>query len=293
LSGEREAASAIVELADWVIAMDDGARTLFGFIDDGPTGLASKTRDMDFHKPGRGAGNSINALLDAYAVSRQRRYLEYAERLIERVIHPHDEIAALGLDQPETRWSYVVFLQVLGKYLDQKLEWGETDYLFWYTRAALLAYAAWMREHEQPYRDVLHAVELPTETWPAQDIRKSHVFHLAARYAPAPDRAAFSEKAAFYFGRCLDDLLSFPTAHLTRPQVILCVYGVVHGYYQRDPHIAALPPMPEHDFGVPVPFAPQGARLRTALRRKVSATVGELKRLMRDRVRGVFASFRR
>ena len=293
LTGDREAADAVVKLADWVIAMDDGARTLFGFIDDGPTGLASKTRDMDFHKPGRGAGNSINALLDAYAVTRQRRYLQYAERLIERVIHPHDDVAALGLDQPETRWSYVVFLQVLGKYLDQKLEWGETDYLFWYTRAALLTYARWMREHELPARDQMHKVELPTETWPAQDIRKCHVFHLAARYAPPPARAAFSEKAALFFDRCLADLLSYPTAHLTRPQVILCVYGVVHGYYQHDPHVAALPPEPDFDFGAPVSFEPQGARLRTALRRKVSATVGELRRLMRDRLRGTFSRFTR
>jgi hypothetical protein len=292
LTGDREAAGAIVALADWVIAMDDGARTLFGFIDDGPTGLASKSRDADFHKPGRGAGNSINALLDAYAVSRQRRYLKFAEQLIERVIHPHDDVAALGLDQPETRWSYVVFLQVLGKYLDRKLEWGETDYLFWYARAGLLTYARWMLAHEQPYRDVLHKVELPTETWPAHDIRKGHVFHLAARFAPAQERDQFSARAAFYFERCLTDLLTFPTAYVTRPQVILSVYGVVHGYYRNDPHYASLPPVPDHDFGAPVPFEPQGARLKSALRRKVSATKSEFGRLVRDRMRGMLARFR-
>ena len=287
LTGDPGAASAILELADWVMAMDDGSRTLLGFIDDGPTGLASKSRDMDFHKPGRGAGNSINALLDAYAVSRQRRYLQFAEMLVQRVIHPNDDVASLGLDQPETRWSYVVFLQVLGKYLDQKLEWGEVDYAFWYARAGLLTYARWMLTHEQPYRDVLHKVELPTETWPAHDIRKCHVFHLAARHAPESERTRFSEKAAFYFERCLADLLSFPTAYVTRPQVILCVYGVVHGYYQRDPRHTQLPPQPNYDFGQPVPFETQGARLRSSLRRKVSVTAGELMRLVRDRVRGL------
>ena len=61
LSGDPEAASSIVEVANWVMAMDDGARTLLGAFVDAPTGLASKTRDNDFHKPGRGAGNSINA----------------------------------------------------------------------------------------------------------------------------------------------------------------------------------------------------------------------------------------
>jgi hypothetical protein len=287
LTGDPEAASAILELADWVMAMDDGSRTLLGFIDDGPTGLASKSRDMDFHKPGRGAGNSINALLDAYAISRQRRYLQFAEALMQRVVHPHDDVASLGLDQPETRWSYVVFLQILGKYLDQKLEWGEVDYPFWYARAGLLNYARWMLTNEQPYRDVLHKVELPTETWPAHDIRKCHVFHLAARHAPEPERAAFSDKAAFFFERCLADLLSFPTAYVTRPQVILCVYGVVHGYFQRNAHYAQTPPQPHYDFGMPVSFETQGARLSRTLRRKVSMTLRELLRLVRDRARAM------
>ena len=177
----------------------------------------------------------------------------WPKRSIDACIHPHDDIAALELDEPETRWSYLVFLQVLGKYLDRKLEWGETDYLFWYARDGLLAYARWMAAHEVPYKDVLHKVELPTETWPAHDIRKCHVFHLAARYAPAAGARALHRKGAFFFERCLADLLSFPTAHLTRPQVILCVYGGVHGYYQHDPHCAQLPPEPDHDFGVPVP----------------------------------------
>ena len=185
-----------------------------------------------------------------------------------------------------------MFLQVLGKYLDRKLEWGETDYLFWYARAGLLGYARWMLVHEQPYRDVLHKVELPTETWPAHDIRKSHVFHLAARFAPAPERAQFSAKATFYFERCLADLLSFPTAYVTRPQVILATYGVVHGYYRNDPHAAPLPPEPDYDFGVPVAFEVQGARLKSVLRRKVSATRREFGRLVRDRLRGLMARFR-
>ncbi len=81
--------------------------------------------------------------------------------------------------------------------------------------------------------------------------------------------------------------MSFPTAHLTRPQVILCVYGGVHGYYLNDPHVAALPPEPDHDFGAPVAFEPQRARLKSALRRKVSVTLREIKRLVQDRLRGM------
>ena len=165
---------------------------MFGLVDDGSDRPRQQdAASPDFHKPGRGAGNSINALLDAYAITRQRRYLRSSPRqLIQRVIHPHDDVAALGLDQPETRWSYVVFLQVLGKYLDRKLEWGETDYLFWYARARAARLCALDGCARTAYKDVLHKVELPTETWPAHDVRKCHVFHLAARYAPPAERAA-------------------------------------------------------------------------------------------------------
>lgn len=283
LTGDPEAASAVRELADWVVAMDDGSRNLFGLIDDGPTGTASKSRDQDFHKPGRGAGNSINALLDAYAVTGERRYLHKAEELIQRVIHPADELSGLGLDQPETRWSYIVFLQVLGRYLDRKLELGEGDYLFWYARASLLHYSRWMMQHERPYKDVLHKVELPTETWPAHDIRKCHVFHIAARFARDEERAEFSRQAAYYFERCIADLLSFPTAYVTRPQVILCVYGGIHGYFLRHPDAAELPAERAYDFGDPIPFTTQRARLGGTLRRKLLAVRSDVGRLIAER----------
>ncbi|MEZ5591625.1 MAG: hypothetical protein R3F53_13290 [Gammaproteobacteria bacterium] len=130
LTGDPEAASAVIELANWVISMDEGSHTLLGIIDSGPTGDASKTTSADYHKAGRGAGNSINALLDAYALSNDRHYFDKAEALIQRCIHPTDDIDALKLDEPEYRWSYLVFLQVLGKYLNTKLELGEIDYYF-------------------------------------------------------------------------------------------------------------------------------------------------------------------
>ena len=115
---------AVLELANWVIAMDDGSRNLFGLIDSGPTGLASQTVSGDYHGPGRGAGNSINALLDAYQLCSDRRFVLKAEELIQRCIHPADDIQALQLDEPEYRWSYLVFLQVLGKYLEHEARVG-------------------------------------------------------------------------------------------------------------------------------------------------------------------------
>ncbi|MEZ5591626.1 MAG: hypothetical protein R3F53_13295 [Gammaproteobacteria bacterium] len=108
-----------------------------------------------------------------------------------------------------------------------------------------------------PYKDVLHKVDIPTETWPAQDIRKCHVLHLAAQYAPSDNKADFSAKARYFFDRCLQDLLSFETAYLTRPLVILCVYGYVHGYFQKPSQNELNFQTHAYDFGIPEQFIPQ------------------------------------
>ncbi len=269
LTGDPLAREAVLELASWVLDMDDGSKTLFAVFDDGPTGLASQTAGTGYHKPGRGAGNSINALLDAFQLTQATHYLHKAEELIERCIHPKDDINALRLDEPEHRWSYLVFLQVLGKYLDLKVEHGALDAMYHYARESLLHYAAWMLENEKPYSELLHKVELPTETWPAQDVRKSHVFYLAAKHAPPEVGASFKEKAEFYFHRCLKDLLEFETAYLTRPMVLLAVYGPVHAFFQQESEETL--PHTRHalDFGSPRGFVPQKTRFRQTLTRNL------------------------
>lgn len=287
-TGDADALEAVLGLADWVIAMDDGARTLLGVVDPGPTGLASRTLDPDYHGPGRGAGNSIATLLDAYAATGRRGYLDKAEELVRRCVHPRDDIAARRLDDPENRWSYLVFLQVLGgRYLPLKQELGEIDYGFHHARASLLHYADWMLEHELPYADVLHKVELPTETWPAHDLRKSHVMHLAARYDDRGRADAFRARAAFFHARSLQDLARFPTRHLTRPLVILAAYAHLHRHFER------LAPFPQaelarwrhaHDFGEPVPFLGQRDRLKATLRARLEVVSRELRRMVRDRL---------
>ena len=284
LTGDSEAAGAVRELADWVIGMDDGSRSALGLIDPGPTGLASKTVDDSYHKAGRGAGNSINALLDAYQLTGERPYLEKAEELIRRCIHPADDVDELGLLEPEFRWSYLVFLQVLGKYLHLKLAWHESDYMLHYARASLLHYARWIAVHEVPYKDVLHKVELPTETWPAQDMRKCHVLHLAAEFAPPAERPGLRAKAAFFFERSLNDVLSFDTAYLTRPLVILCVYGHVHGYYEAHHDEDRVGAALSYSFGSPVAFEPQKRRWRSALPKRIRRLVAKVRRAGLERL---------
>ena len=281
LTGDPEAAEAVLELANWVIAMDDGSLNLLGLIDSGPTGLASKTVSADYHGPGRGAGNSINALMDAYRLCNDRKYMVKAEELIQRCIHPTDNIQALRLGEPEYRWSYLVFLQILGKYLELKLELGERDYCYHYARASLLHYAGWMLDNEVPYKDILHKVEIPTETWPAQDIRKCHVLYLASRYADPSARDKLKRLAAYFFERCIRDLLSFDTAYLTRPLVILCVYGFVHSFFQKQGDPPVLDAAHGYEFGQPRIFHPQRNRLKTELGRKLRVASAEIRRILR------------
>ena len=293
LTGDLEARNAVLTLAEWVIAMDDGARTLHALVEASPTGYASKTVSESFHKVGRGAGNSINALLDAYLLSRDQRYMTKAQELIERCIHPSDDIDALELTEPENRWSYLVFLQVLAKFLGCKTALGETDYAFHYARDSLMHYARWMLEHEAPYKDVLHKVLLPTETWPAHDVRKCHILHVAATYARPDERERFHARAAYFFKRCVDDVSSFQTALLTRPLVILCVYGYVHAYFQAHPdEVASASGSHGYVFGAPAVFVPQKMRVRRALREKFRVAGVEARRLMADALSSVTRSIR-
>jgi len=236
--------------------------------------MCSATAHWNYHGPGRGAGNSINALLDAYLLTSAEPYLYKAEALIRRCIHPADDIRAHGLDDVEYRWSYTVFLQVLSKYLDLKADKGDIDYMYSYARASLLHYATWVLEHEVPYTRVFDRVKIPTETWPAQDIRKSCVLHLAAKYATDPERrSAFRQQAEFFFQTCIQDLQTFPTRTLTRPIVLLLTNAYIHTYFQQ--HLDETGPSPTQpdDFGRPQKFIPQFDELywvRTQLRQALT-----------------------
>ena len=266
LTGDPRPRAAVLQLADWVLRMDDGSESLLAAIDPGPTGLASYTRTFDYHGPGRGAGNSVNALLDAHWLVGAPHYLAKAEALIARCIHPRDDPAALGLDDAETRWSYTVFLQALGKYLDRKCELGENDAAFAFARASLTRYAEWMLAHETPFTTRFDRVEYPTETWPAQDIRKSCVFDYAAQYGPAELREPACAAAERFFAESLRGVLAFETRACTRPLAILLANGVQRASVRVAPERPVPPYHSERDFGAPSGFRPQKARLRARLR---------------------------
>lgn len=257
LTGDMEARKAVLELANWVINLDSSAKNTLARFDRRPTGMCSSTANRSYHGPGRGCGNSISTLIDAYLLTREEKYLAKAEQLIQRCIHPKDNVEKRNLSDIERRWSYTVFLQVLGKYLDVKAEEEKIDYMYSYARESLLHYAHWMLENEIPYKQVLDKVEIPTETWPAQDIRKSNVFDYAAKHATGRLHELFLQKSEFFFNACVADLLSFRTWALTRPVVLLMTNAFMHNYFRVHPDETAPQPGHSYDFGQPKKFTPQ------------------------------------
>ena len=248
--------------------MDDGGKTLFSWLTRGPTGLATASGSLRYHGPGRAGGNSINALLVAFELTGRRRFLGKAEELIRRCMHPADDLAALDLLDAERRWSYTVFLEAVGRYLFVKVSLGELDATYDYARRSLLHYARWMRVHERPYLDKPEMLEFPTETWSAQDIRKSDVLALAALCERGPERAAFLEASRRFFEDVMTRLPSLPTHSYTRPTVLMLGRGYACAWVRAHDQVV-LEAAPGHgDDGSGSRFEPQriiAVRRATAL----------------------------
>ena len=174
-------------------------------------------------------------------------------------MHPADNIAANQLDVPEERWFYTMFLQALGRYLEYKRELGQNDEAVAYARACLLHYATWMAVNEHPYLSKPEKLVYPTETWPAQDVRKSDIFFFAALQANADDRDRFLERARFFYRSAIVSVGQMPTRTLARPVVILSTSGFMSSWYAERAHPPAPAPV-AHDFGAPVRFIPQRRR---------------------------------
>jgi hypothetical protein len=226
LTGNELAREAVISLAEWVLNMDDGRGHVLGLLDESPTGFASQTAERSYHGPGRGAGNSINTLLDGWLATGSRKYLDKAEELVRRTIHPGDDIEALNLSKAEVRWSYTVFLQSLIRFLAMLDDGDRSRALAVYIRACLLHYARWMANHESFYLDRPEQLEYPTETWAAQELRKANVLTAAAHLTEREEAELFRVRADWFSERAWTTLLGFSTWHYTRPLVLAIQMGL-------------------------------------------------------------------
>ncbi|MGF1580088.1 MAG: hypothetical protein ACFCD0_12065 [Gemmataceae bacterium] len=261
MTGDTNARNAVVQLADWIIQMDDGRTTIFGIVDEGPTGLASMTVTPDYQGPGRGGANATNALLDGWLATGNRGYLDKAEELIQRCIHPNDDIATRNLEHVETRWSYTMYLSMLARYLDLKAEAGELDFCYAYARESVLHYARWMLENERPYFDHPEDLEYPTETWAGQELRKGNVLRLAALHADEPLRSRLIQRGTEFADRAWSDLMRFQTKHSARAAAIFMVEGVMDVRLQGASSESRPGVNRDYEFGQPQSFTPQKQRV--------------------------------
>ncbi|MEZ6142688.1 MAG: hypothetical protein R3B84_19170 [Zavarzinella sp.] len=267
LTGDAASREAAIGLAQWVIDMDDGSKTIFRWLSKRPTGVASASRSPDYHGPGRGSGNSLAALLVGHRLTGEQKFLDKAAELIHRVIHPEDNIATIvGMMHDgkqcidaENRWFYVMCLVSLGKFLDRKAELGQVDQDYAYARACLLHYARWMLTHEYLYLDRPEILEYPTETWAAQDQWKVEVFQYAALHAEPAEKQKFLDKAAEFYQQSLQQLQALPSRTLCRPVVLLMAHGWQRNWFARNADATRPAPVHQGKFPAKQQFVPQKA----------------------------------
>lgn len=233
LTGDPAYLTAVVKLADWCQIALTGPRTIQAALMKSVS-YVKQLRRVGKNRPvfprypfTRGTGNAITTSLDAFEVSGERKYLAWVEEIIRETIHPDDDIDGRNLLDAETGWSYTVLLVAIAGYIDNKIALSEYDENLAYARSSLISYAKWMSQVEYPYLDKPGILEYPNETWAAQDLRKSVIFHYAARYGETPWKEQYLERARFFFETARDQLSRRPTSKFTRPVVLMLQNGWV------------------------------------------------------------------
>ncbi|MEZ6060835.1 MAG: hypothetical protein R3C19_10760 [Planctomycetaceae bacterium] len=295
LTGSLEARETVLSLADWVLRMDDGRSTIWGLFDSGDTGLASRTVTDDFHGPGRGAGNSINALLDGWLLTRDPKYMQKAEQLIQRTVHPKQDCDALHLLDSEGHWSYTVCLNVIGRYLTIKRDAEQFDAAYAYSRDVLAHYGRWMAANERASLSDPEGLEFYTEAWAAQDFRKVNVMRIAASCCDDPvDEQAMRQRA----DRISDDawkyLFEFGDQHLTsRCLSIVMTEGLREVFHRTCEPDYLRPSTAKYPDSTWAMFVPQKTRVRRLLKSPAGLLLAAVRTLNPVRCLRTFDAFRR
>ena len=188
LTGNEQSRRAVLELARWMTALYEGQG---GFLEQL---FALKKREIPILKKmirgesvtthiypfKRGTGNYLNTLLDAWIIDENRLWLINAESVIGKTIHPADVIEHRNLLDIEARWSYLILLASLFRYLQLKRQLDCEDEQYNFTKTSLLRYTHWMLKNERSFLFDKTQLEFPNDTWVAQDIRKAMLMFQAS-----------------------------------------------------------------------------------------------------------------
>lgn len=277
LTGEPDYREAAILAADYVSRIEDGTKTIFRLLSRSDTGLSIES-GIGYYGPGRASGNSLNALLTGYELTENSSYLESAEKLIRRVVHPEEDIGKLDLLNAELRWFYTMFLQALMRYIDIKAARGLHDDAYAYGWASLVHYGRWMLAHEMPTLNHPERLQYPNETWAAQDMRKWHILQYLAWLNPGSteEQERFQAKADYFFQYVCTTLRSMPSHRLCRPTVLLMHFGWQRSWFVDPKNNSSDHPRPSRldHFPARLPFVSQ--RTRAVRRLKMAMAISTL-----------------
>jgi len=225
LTGKECYKTAAINAADYVIRIEDGAKTPFRWLCQSDTGNATCSSN-DYYGPGRASCNSMQALINGYELTNDTKYLTFAVKLMRRTVHPNQDLDKLDLLNAELRWFYTMGLQALARLAETLEALPEFEEDFHYAVESLLHYARWMVNNEHPTLDHPERLQYPTETWAAQDMRKWHVLAHASKWCDSEEESEqMMQRAEFFYQYVIDSLQTFETKSLCRPVVILMNYG--------------------------------------------------------------------
>ncbi|MEW6535413.1 MAG: hypothetical protein AB1454_07295 [Candidatus Auribacterota bacterium] len=243
MTGDTFVKEACEELIEWGFALAKGRKRLAARLKSSvkKAVLALRTllsrrafQPYELDGPGRASGNVLNAMLDGYTFSGDKKYLRMAEKLIRRCISPNDRIERRDLFNSEMRWMYLVFLHSLAKYIIMKENERRQDRMYSYAVRSIVHYARFMALNEYPFLRKPEILEYPNETWAAQDMRKSVILNFASRFIQSDiDSKIYRDRGEFFYNSSLDDLHSFKTRTLTRPVILLMNYGHIFWYFRE------------------------------------------------------------
>jgi len=192
LTGDERYRNAALGLTDWIHRLHRPGPGLLAWLERSlrveVRTLAAVLRGRSaarFRYPlTRGTGNYLNALIDAYLLTGDAKYIDDAYAAIRLTLHPGEDVAERDLLDAELRWSYLVMLQSVCRFVAVCEADGLAPEAVEYAGACVCRFAEWMAEHEQPFLARAEFLDYPNETWVAQDLRKAWILRAAASLYP-------------------------------------------------------------------------------------------------------------
>lgn len=228
LTGCEFSKEAVIELARWITTLHEGANGFFEQllvikrteIPNLKALIKGNAPSIHTYPFTRGTGNYLNTLLDAYLLEENNLWLQQTEQIIKSTIHPLDDLTKRDLLDVENRWSYLVLLTSISRYLLIKRELRAFDNDYWYAFDSFIHYIDWMVRHERPFLEDSTQLEFPNDTWTAQDIRKAMLMFQAASFQ-TPRSKLYTEKGWRWLNQVCDRLETSREASYARILVIL------------------------------------------------------------------------